>query len=178
MKIWKYPSNAALLINCCWSSLNHGLSLNNIAPSWSEHAHSSVYKQMAFVNARSDFGGLWWLIMWFFLCPQLIRMLFVFFQGSTVLPPGGQRFKECRENVDVLFVKDFANSIDVLGWKSFLFWNQISHFNDHVYSRLIVEMKSERCLFLKFFFLNSNFFGQRPNTLFNAVLWLSCILKK
>ena len=152
MKIWKYPSNAALLINCCWSSLNHGLSLNNIAPSWSEHAHSSVYKQMAFVNARSDFGGLWWLIMWFFLCPQLIRMLFVFLPRVHCIAPRWSTFQGVSRNVDVIFVKDFANSIDVFVWKSFLFWNQISYFQGHVYSSLIVEMKSERCLFFEFFF--------------------------
>ena len=41
-------------------------------------------------------------------------------------------------------------------WQSLLFWNQISYFKDPVYSSLIVEMKSERCLFLKlllFFFI-------------------------
>jgi hypothetical protein len=54
-------------------------------------------------------------------------------------------------NVDVILVKDFTNSPDVLLWQSFLFWNQISYFNGHVYSSLIVEMKSEKCQFLKVF---------------------------
>ena len=54
-------------------------------------------------------------------------------------------------NVDVILVKDFTNSLDVLLWQSFLFWNQISYFNGHVYSSLIVEMKSEKCQFLKVF---------------------------
>ena len=179
MKIWKYPSSAALLINCCWSALDHELSLNKIAPSRSEHAHSFVYKHMAFVIVKNDFDELWWFIIWFFLCPQLIRRLFVFLLRVHCIAPRWSTFSGVSRNVDVIFVKDFANSIDVLGWKSFLFWNQISHFNNHVYSSLIVEMKSERCLFFwnYFFFWNSNFFGQRPNTLFNAVLWLSCILK-
>ena len=54
-------------------------------------------------------------------------------------------------NVDVILVKDFTNSLDVLLWQSFLFWNQISYFNGHVYSSLIVEMKSEKYQFLKVF---------------------------
>jgi hypothetical protein len=57
-------------------------------------------------------------------------------------------------NVCVILVKDFANLPDVLIWQSFLFWNQISYFNGHVYSSLIVEMKSEKCQFLKVFFEN------------------------
>jgi hypothetical protein len=103
------------------------------------------------------------------------------FSGSTVLPPGGQLFKEFRE-VLMSFLSGILQiqSMFFFVRQSFLFWNQISYFKGHVYSSLIVEIKSKRCLFFEsifFFFWNSNFFGQRPNTLFNAVLWLSCILK-
>ena len=66
------------------------------------------------------------------LPPSWLECCLFFFQRVHCIAPGGQRFKECRENVDAIFIKDFANSIDVLVWKSFLFWNQISHFNDHV----------------------------------------------
>ena len=137
-----------LLLKCTRS----WIVFEQIAPSWSEHAHSSIYKQMAFVNARSDFGGLWWLIMWFFLCLQLIWILFAFLLRAHCIAPRWSTFQRVSRNVDVISVEDFANSTDVLVWKSFLFWNQISHFNDHVYSSLNVEMKSERCLFLKLLF--------------------------
>jgi len=58
--------------NCCWSSLDHGMFLNNIAPSWSEHVRSSIHNQVAFVITRIDFDGLRQLILWFFLCPQFV----------------------------------------------------------------------------------------------------------
>jgi hypothetical protein len=68
------------------------------------------------------------------------------------IAPKWSTFQGVSRNVDVIFVKDFANLIDiVLIWQSFLFWNQISYFKDHVYSSLIVEMKSERCQFKNIF---------------------------
>jgi hypothetical protein len=39
-------------LNCCQGLLDHGLSLNNIAPSWSERARSSVYNQEVFFITR------------------------------------------------------------------------------------------------------------------------------
>jgi hypothetical protein len=54
-------------------------------------------------------------------------------------------------NVDVILVKDFPNSTDVLVWQSSLFCNQISSFKDHAYSSLIVKTKSENVCFLKYF---------------------------
>ena len=104
MKIWKYPSNVALLINCCWSSLDHKLSLNNIAPNNDLNACSSVYNQEVFFSlslpdAKLNFDGLWRLIIWFFFCFALSWSEYCLFSylGSTVLPLGGQLFKECRE---------------------------------------------------------------------------------
>ena len=151
MKIWKYPSSAALLINCCWSALNHGLSLNNIGSSmiW-RFIHRFILKKvfsLSLSGAKHNFDELWRLIIGFFLCPQLIWILFAFLLKVHYIAPRWSTFQGVLRNVDVIFVKDLANSIDVLVWKSFLFWNQISHFNDHVYSSLIIEMKSERCLF-------------------------------
>jgi hypothetical protein len=35
--------------------------------------------------------------------------------------------------------------VQVFVWQHFLLWNQISYFKYHVYSCLIIEMKSERC---------------------------------
>jgi hypothetical protein len=59
----------------------------------------------------------------------------------------------------------------------FLFWNQFSYFKDHVYSSLIVEMKSKRYQLWKRSFENQAFWSKTQHTLFNIVLWLSCILK-
>ena len=133
MKIWKYPLSAALLINCYWSSLNHGLSLTNIAPSWSEHAHSSIYNQMAFVNARNDFDGLWWLIMWFFLCPQLIWILFVFLPRVHCIVPSCSTFQGLlRTSMSFLSKIAETQSMFFCVRHSSLFWNQLSYFNDHV----------------------------------------------
>ena len=77
------------------------------------------------------------------------------------------------------FCQEFANSVNVfLIWKSFLFWNQISYFKGHVNSSLIVEMKSERCQFLKVFLEIKLCWSKIQHTLFNIVLWLSCILRE
>jgi len=87
----------SVVFNCYWSSLDHRMFLNNIAPSWSEHVHSFIHNQVAFVIVRNNFNGLCQLIVWFFLYPQLIWMMLVFLPRSTVFPSGGQLFKECRE---------------------------------------------------------------------------------
>ena len=113
-----------------------------------------------------------------FHCPQLIWILFVFLPRIHCNAPRWSTFQGVSRNVDVILVKDFANSIDVLlVWQSSLFWNQISYFNDHVYSSLIVEMKSERCQFWKVFLEIKLLWSKTQPTLFNVVLWLSCISK-
>jgi hypothetical protein len=77
------------------------------------------------------------------------------------------------------FCQEFANFVDVLLiWKSFLFWNQISHFKGHVYSSLIVEMESKRCQFFKVFLEIKLYRSKIQHTLFNVVLWLSRILRE
>ena len=92
--------------------------------------------------------------------------------------PRWSTFQGVSRSVDVILVKDFANSIDILlVWQSFLFWNQLSYFKDHVNSSLIVEMKSKRYQFWKRSFENQAFWSKTQHTLFNIVLWLSCILK-
>jgi len=165
MKIWKYPSSAALLINCCWSLLNHGLSLNHIPPSWSEHAHSSIYNQMAYVIAKNDFDGLHQLIVRFFLCPQLIWILFVFLLRVHCIAPRWSTFQGVSKRVEVISIRDFANSVDILlVWQSFLFWNQISYFKDHVYSKSSCWNKIREISVLEKIFWKSSFFDQRSNT--------------
>jgi len=106
-------------------------------------------------DAKHNFDGLWRLIIWFFLCPQLIWILVFSFLRSTVLRQGGQLFRECRKKL-----MSFLPGI--LQIRS-MFWNQISSFKDHVYSSLVVEMKSEMLVFESIFW-NSSFFDQRSNT--------------
>jgi len=145
-------------MDCLWTTL---------PPIWSEHARSSVYNQMVFVIAKNDFDGLRQLIVRFFLCPQLIWIPFVFLLRVHCITPRWSTFQGVSRSVDVILVKDFANSIDILlVWQSFLFWNQISYFNGDVYSSLIVEMKSERCPFSKRPFENQAFLSKIQHTLF------------
>jgi hypothetical protein len=154
MKIWKYPSSAALLINCCWSLLNHRLSLNHIPPSWSEHAHSSIYNQMAYVIAKNDFDGLHQLIVRFFLCPQLIWILFVFLRVHCIAPRWST-FQGVSRRVDVISTRDFANSINVL--ESNLIFQRSCLFKSNCWNE-IREM-----LVLEKIFWKSSFFDQRFN---------------
>ena len=183
MKIWKYLSSAALLINCCWSALDHGLSLNNIGLSmiW-RFIHQFILKKVFLCHCQM----LNITLMNFdvsssdsFFAPSWSGYCLLSFLRSTVLPLGGQRFKECREMLMSFLSRILQTQLMFLLENLSCFGIKPQHFNDHVYSSIIIEMKSERCLFLKllFFFWNSNFFGQRSNTLFNVVLWLSCILK-
>jgi hypothetical protein len=158
-------------MDCLWTTL---------PPIWSEHAHSSVYNQMVFVIARNDFDGLRQLIVRFFLCPQLIWIPFAFLFRVHCIAPRWSTFQGVSRSVDVILVQDFANSIDILLlWQSFC-----SGINSH--TSKIMSIQSLVCwneirdvLFWKYFFLNSSFFGQRPNTRYSkyAILWLSCILK-
>ena len=127
MKIWKYPSSAALLIHYCWGALGHGLSLNDIAPNmiW-RFVHRFILKKVFLCHCQMlnitlmNFDDL---SSNSFFAPNWSGYCLLSFLRSTVLPQGG-----VSRNVDVIFVKNFANSIDVLVWKSFLFWNKISTF--------------------------------------------------
>ena len=118
MKIWKYSSSAALLINCCWNALDHGLSLNNIAPNmiW-RLVHQFILKdvflchcQMLNITFR-DFDDS---SSDFFFAPSWSGYYLLSFLGSIVLPPGGQPFKEFWEELMSFHVKDSANSMSVL----------------------------------------------------------------
>jgi len=128
MKIWKYPSSAALLINCCWSLLNHWLSLNNIAP-------SNDLNVVCFPSQGPLYCPRW------STCQGLLR------------------------SVDVILVKDFANSIDILlVWQSFC-----SGINSHT-SKI---MSIQNCLVTSCHFQASSHFCNQ-NT-FNLQDWLTFI---
>jgi hypothetical protein len=62
---WRCPSNAVLLINCCWNSLDHGLSLPSVDLNMFVH----------------------WFIIWTpFFSSSWSKYCLFSFSGSTVLP--------------------------------------------------------------------------------------------
>jgi len=143
--------------------------------------HLFILNKFFFSLSLSDaknFDGLWRLIIWFFFVSNWSKYWLFSFPRSTVLPPGGQLFKECREML-LSFLSRILQirSMFFFVRQSFLFWNQISYFKGHVNSSLIVEMKSKRYQFWKRSFENQAFWSKTQHTLFNIVLWLSCILK-
>jgi len=102
----------SVVSNCCWSSLDHGTFFNNIA-----------------------FGVIWMcsfiyylLLLYFSHCPLFTDSSFshlslppadlttacVSFSWSTVLPLCGSTFQGVLRRIDVISVKDFADSIDIL----------------------------------------------------------------
>jgi len=73
--------------------------------------------------------------------PQLIWICILSLLGSPTLPPGCSTFQK---SVIVIFVKDFANSINDFFYLkvTFLFWNQLVNFKDHAHLSLIIANKS------------------------------------
>jgi len=65
-------------------------------------------------DVKHNFDGLWRLIIWFFLCPQMIWILFVFLLRVHCIAPRWSAFQGVSRSVDVILVKDFANSVNVL----------------------------------------------------------------
>ena len=154
-------------LNCCRGSLDHKLFLNIIALNWSECAHSLI------IFLWFILSSVYLFIIWSSLPPSWFKYCLFSFSKVHYIAPRSVEKNWCH------FCQESANSVDVLLiWKSFLFWNQISHFKCHVYSSLIVEMKSERCQFLKVFLKIKLRWSKIQHTLFNVVLWLSCILRE
>ena len=137
-------------LNCCRGLLDHKLLLNIIALNWSECAHSLII--------------ILWFIIWSSLPPSWFKYCLFSFSKVHCIAPRSVEENWCH------FCQEFANLVGVfLVWKSFLFWNQISHFKDHVNSSLIVEMKSERCQFLKVFPEIKLYRSKIQHTLFNVM---------
>jgi hypothetical protein len=166
MKIWRCPSGTSLLsivvgvywiINCSWTSLP--LIDLNVLIHW-----LSFFEPYCPQFIDSSFDHLY--------PPADLNTVCFPSRRSIVLPPGVSR------RIDVISVRNLQTWSMFFFWKSFLFWNQISHFKGHVYSSLIVEMKSERCQFLKVFLEIKLYWSKIQHTLFNIVLWLSCILRE
>jgi len=83
-------------------------------------------------------------------------MPFVFLLRVHCIAPRWSTFQGVSRSVDVILVKDFANSIDILlVWQSF--YSGINSHTSKIMSiqSLVVEMKSKRCQFLKIKFFRS-----------------------
>ena len=100
-----------------------------------------------------------------FFAPSCSEYFFVFLLRVHCIAPKRSTFQGVLRSVDFILVKDFANSIDILlVWQSFLFWNQISYFKDHVYSKSSCWNKIREISVLEKIFWKSSFFDQRSNT--------------
>ena len=121
---------------------------------------------MNFDDSSSDsFFAPSWLECCFFsskgplYCPQVVWILFFFLPRVHCIAPKVVNVSGSVEKCWCHFCQGFCKLNYVLVWKSFLFWNQIWYFNDHVYSSLNCwnEIR-EMSVFEIFFFWNSNFF--------------------
>ena len=153
-------------LNCCRGLLDHKSFLNIIALNWYECAHSLI------IFLWTILSSVHWFIIWSSLSPSWFKHYLFSFSKVHCIAQGVSR------RIDVISVRNLQTWSMFFFWKSFLFWNQISHFKGHVYSSLIVEMKSERCQFLKVFLEIKLYWSKIQHTLFNIVLWLSCILRE
>ena len=111
MKIWKYLSSAALPINCCWDCL-----WLTLPPIWSEFACSSDFLSLNTIALSSLIHHL---IV--FHCPLADLNTVCFPSQGPLYCPKWSTCQGVLRSVDVISVKDFANSIDVfLVWQIFL----------------------------------------------------------
>ena len=117
------------------------LSLNNIAPGVIWMCSFIEYLSLKNIVPRSP---ILHLIIFLYPLTELNTVCFPS-QSPLYCPKVSQLFKECGEESMSFLSRILQIQFDVLlVWQSFLFWNPISYFKDHVYSSLIVEMKSER----------------------------------
>jgi hypothetical protein len=134
---------------------------------WSECARSIFF---IYIILRSPI-----LHLVIFLCPPANLTTACFsFSGSTVLPPGGSTFHGVLRRVDVISVKDFANSIDVLLCLTIFLLESTLTFQRSCILKSSLLKWNQRCLCLKKIFLKNQAFGQRPNIRISkyTVLWL------
>jgi hypothetical protein len=117
-------------------------------------------------TCHHTFDGLHWFTIWlYFFFASWSEYYLFFFSGSSVLPLGGQLFKDEQE-VSMLALSRILQTLSML----FLFDNiYCARINSHI-SKIIYLFKSnywneikEMSVFKKYFW-KSILFGQRPNT--------------
>ena len=104
--------------------------------------------------------------IWFFLCPPTDLNVVCFSSKGPLYCPQMVNFLRSVEKCWCHFDQGFYKFGQCSSCLTILFWNQLSYFKDHVYSTSscwneIIEMSVFES---NFFFWNSSFFGQRPNT--------------
>jgi hypothetical protein len=132
-----------------------------------------------FVIARNDFDGLRQLIVRFFSLPPADLNTFCFPSQGPLYCPQVVNFSRsvkkcwCHSCQGFCKLDRYSSCLTI-----FLFWNQLSYFKDHVYSKSSLLKWNQRCPFWKDL-LKIKLFYQRSNTRYSkyTVLWLSCILK-
>ena len=109
----------------------------------------------------------WFHHLIIFLCPQLIWILFVFLLRVHYIVPGCSTFQGVSRSVNFISVENLQTQSFFFFDKSFLFWNQLSHFKDHVYSKSSLLKWNERCFFFwKRSFENQAFWSKTQHTSF------------
>jgi hypothetical protein len=102
-----------------------------------------------------------------FFAPSWSEYCLFSFLGSTVLPSGGQRFKECREML-MSFLSRILQTQSMFLFENLSCSGIKSHiFKDHVYSKSSCWDEIRDVSFFEGLLKkknNSSFFGQRPNT--------------
>jgi len=134
MMVWKCPSGTSLLPIAAGV---YRLFLNIIALNRSECARSLIHHLIIF------------------LCPQLIWMLFVFLFRVHYIAPKWSTFQGVMKRVDVISIRDFANSINVL--ESNLIFQRSCLFKSNCWNEI------RDMLVLEKIFWKSSFFNQRSN---------------
>jgi hypothetical protein len=143
-------------MECFWTIL---------PPVWSEYACSLIIFFWNTLSPIHRFNHL-------FLPPAELNTICFPSQSPLYCPKVSQLFKECWEEL-MSFLSRISQTQLMFFFvrQSFLFWNQISYFKGHVYSSLIVEMKSERYQFWKRCFKNQAFWSKTQHTSFNCLVF-------
>jgi hypothetical protein len=137
--------------------------LNNIAPGVIWMCSFIDYLFLNHIVLRSPI-----LYLIIFLCPSADLNTACFsFSGSIVLPPGGSTFQRVLRRVDVISVKDFADSIDVLLCLTIFLLELTLTFQRSCLFKFSLLKWNQRCLCLKRIFLkNQAFWSKTQHTFF------------
>jgi hypothetical protein len=109
MMIWRCPSSTSLFSQLLSGSLDHGLSLNNIAP--------SMIWMCSFIDYLSlntiVFSSLIHHLIIFHCLVAVLNTACFFLLRVHYIAPGCSTFQGVSKSVNVISIKDFTYSIDV-----------------------------------------------------------------
>ena len=110
---WRYKDFLQVYLcfpDCCRGSLNHGLSLNNIAPNMIWMCSFNDYLSLNIIV----FSSLTHHLIIFHCLIADLNTAYFSFSRFTVLPPSCSTFQWVTISVNVISIKDYAYPIDVL----------------------------------------------------------------